>query len=104
MSDPNHILGLVTIGSISLLGAVLLVLRIRDHFREKPDPKLTYATQTDLRYLREELHAHQRDTKSDIANLQRLVGENAEHIAALIAQSKFHGQRLAELDRIHRHP
>ena len=39
----------------SLLGAYYLVLKIRDQLKEKPDPKLTYATREQMEKVRDEI-------------------------------------------------
>ncbi|MGE9296377.1 MAG: hypothetical protein ACQKBV_08850 [Puniceicoccales bacterium] len=99
MPDPNTILGALVLGGVTLLSAALLVLRLREQLAESPDPKLTYATHDDLDKLRDEFHEHRRETKTDHADIHRLIRQNAEHIAALIAQSKFYNQRITELSR-----
>lgn len=107
MNPPNEFIGALTLAGITLLGGVLLLLRLREHFAESPDPKLTYATQTDLQKLRDEVAAHQQNLRADHTDIHRLIRQNAEHIAALIAQSEFYNQRITEFghkfDRLHRH-
>lgn len=93
--DPSF-LGALTLAGITLLGGLLLLMRLREYLAEKPDPKLTYATQRDLNNLRAEFMAHQRELKTDHTDIHRLIRQNAEHIAALIAQSEFYNQRITE--------
>ncbi|GHC06968.1 hypothetical protein [Cerasicoccus arenae] len=106
--DPNPaFLGAFTLSGITLLGGAILLMRLREHLAESPDPKLTYATQTDLQKLRDEFAAHQRDLKIDHTDIHRLIRQNAEHIAALIAQSEIYTQRINEFsgkfDRLQSH-
>lgn len=102
--DQPALLGALALASITLLGGALLVIRLREHLAEKPDPKWTYATQLDLDKLRAQVTQMQRDARADQGDIHQLVRKNAEHIAALIAQTEFHNQRLAEfsvkLDRL----
>lgn len=90
-------MGTALIVVLSLLSAYALLLRVREHFRELPDPKLTYATLAELDKVRLQINQLQRDIKEDFRNVNALVRENAEHIAALIAQSTLYNQRLNEL-------
>ena len=103
----------------SLLMAYYLVLRIRDYMREKPDPKLTYATRAqmdklraetlgmfsafaeDLRALRREIadeaRMHSKTCQRNLAQTRDMIARNAENISALIAQSASANQRISEL-------
>ncbi|WP_269540158.1 hypothetical protein [Cerasicoccus fimbriatus] len=107
MTTNPEFIGALTLAGITLLGGLLLLLRLREHLSETPDPKLTYATQAQLQQLRDDFAWHQRDLKADHADIHRLIRHNAEHIAALIAQSKNHSQRITEFDakfdHLHRH-
>jgi len=118
MTDTT-LLGPVTLVLITLLGGYLLLLRIREHLQEKPDPKLTYATLTEVEKLRNHIQLIQRDNRIDLErirnecrtdhteitrrfgddnrNAHALIHKNAEHIAALIAQQEAATQRLHEL-------
>lgn len=98
MNANPEFLGSLVLAGATLLGGLLLIMRLREHFAESPDPKLTYATQAQLQQLRQELTAHQRDIKADHGDIHRLIRQNAEHIAALIAQSKIYNQRITEFD------
>lgn len=104
---------------VSTLSIYLLILRIRDFHKERPDPKLTYAPKSDLDKLRRELSLHQRDHKRDceriqaehkadhmelnrrrsqsMGTLRTLIVKNTEHLAALQAQHLMMQQRLSEL-------
>lgn len=85
------------------------MLRIKEYFSEQPDPKLTYATLTEMEKLRIQLQQCQRDCRHDIrvldekrsrsiAAIHELIRKNAEHIAALIAQEQMMAQRITELN------
>lgn len=95
--EQANTMGTALIVTLSLLSAYALLLRVREHFREHPDPKLTYATLAELDKVRLQINQLQRDIKEDFRNVNALVRENAEHIAALIAQSTLYNQRLNEL-------
>lgn len=117
--DHAEVLGGAIIACLALLSACLLLLRLRDHFREAPDPKLTYATLLEHNKLRDQLVDIQHETKNDIerlraenkadheeldrrrsqsiAGVHELIRKNAEHIASLIAHNQLAQQRLAEL-------
>ncbi|WP_309383785.1 hypothetical protein [Cerasicoccus frondis] len=98
MNTHPEFLGSMVLAGATLLGGLLVIMRLREHFAERPDPKLTYATQAQLQQLRKEVAAHQRDQKTDHVDTHRLIRQNAEHIAALIAQSKIYNQRITEFD------
>lgn len=95
--EQTDTMGTALIVVLSLLSAYALLLRVREHFREYPDPKLTYATLAELDKVRLQINQLQRDIKEDFRNVNALVRENAEHIAALIAQSTLYNQRMNEL-------
>lgn len=106
--DHADIVGIAFLVGMALLSGYFLLLRIKEFYTEKPDPKLTYATIADLEKLRGQLDQFQRDTKADldaldqrrsrsVAGIHELIRKNAEHIAALIAQIEMAGQRLSEL-------
>lgn len=117
--DHSESLGSAFLTALALLSAYLLTLRIRDYFREEPDPKITYATIDEHEKLREQLIQLQQETKKDLerlraenktdheslnrqrsqslANVHELIRKNAEHIASLIAHNQIAHQRLAEL-------
>ncbi len=88
--DNASLFGIAVLISLSLLGGYLILLQIREHTREHPDPKLTYLPKAEFEstfsYMREQLDA-----------LTDLVHRNAEQIAALTAQTQITLQRLAEL-------
>lgn len=94
--EPTTI-GALTLAGITLLGGVLLVLRLREQIASPQNAKPLFATQDDLHKLRDEFTAQQRETRAEHADLHRLIRQNAEHIAALIAQSEFYNQRINEL-------
>lgn len=95
--EQSSTMGTALIVTLSLLSAYTLLLRVREHFREHPDPKLTYATLAELDKVRLQINQLQRDIKEDFRNVNALVKGNAEHIAALVAQSTLYNQRLNEL-------
>lgn len=106
-------------GLTSALGAYYLVLRIREFHSENPDPKLTYATLSqmdklraeflrllgdavqDLRSLRSEIREETRCIQKQYARgmseTRDLISRNAQSISALVAQSQIANQRIAEL-------
>lgn len=107
--------GTVLMALSSLMGAYYLTLKIREMFTEKPDPKLTYATRTDLERVREGVDVLRRDLSAGreataeringgLASAHELIRRNAEHIAVLIAQAEMFERRIAEavgrIDRI----
>lgn len=96
--DLTHLFGGLLAGSGALLGGYLLLLKLREHFAEKPDPKLTYATRRDLDTLRQQLHELAAQTRKDTANVYALIHKNAEHIARLLAHTETSQQRLGELN------
>ncbi len=103
----------------SLLGAYYLVLKIRDQLREKPDPKLTYATREqterlrdeidnivstfaqDLRLLRTEIREENRTFSKywqrSVIQTREMISQNAQNISSLIAQCASANQRISEL-------
>ena len=103
----------------SLLGAYYLVLKIRDLHAEKPDPKLTYATHSqmeklraemmrciadavqDLRCLRSEIREETRSMQKhharNIDEARELISRNAQSISSLAAQAQIANQRITEL-------
>ncbi len=106
--DHADIVGIAFLVGMALLSGYFLLLRIKEFYSEKPDPKLTYATLGELEKVRTQLHLFQRDHKADlealderrsrsVASIHELIRKNAEHIAALIAQSEMTSQRLSEL-------
>jgi len=107
--ENADILGVAFLAMIALLSSYFLLLRIKEYFQEKPDPKTTYATREDLDKLRQQLLQFQRDNKSDhetlddrrsraLAHIHALIRKNAEHIATLIAQTQMSAQRISELN------
>lgn len=117
--DDKDIMGAFFVFLTGLLSSYLLTLKIRDYFKETPDPKLTYATLEEHRKLSDQVQRVRLETKEDlerlrsenksdheeldrrrsqsIAGAHELIRKNAEHIASLIAQSQLAHQRLAEL-------
>ncbi len=106
--DNVDIVGVAFLVGMALLSGYFLLLRIREFYVEKPDPKLTYATIVELEKLVGQFHQFQRDTKMDleahdrrrsrsVAGIHELIRKNAEHIAALIAQTEMTSQRISEL-------
>ena len=106
-STPD--LGNAVLVTTSMLGLLLLVLKIRESFAIKPDPKFTYATIEDLDRLRNDFAQEVRENRKEhremedkrmrsLASIHELVRDNASHIAALIATSEYCQQRIAELN------
>ena len=103
----------------SLLGAYYLLLRIREHLREKPDPKLTYVTHSQMENVRGEIMKMLSDCVSDLRALRGeirqesksltkyyhrsicetrdMIGKNSQSISSLIAQCTSANQRISEL-------
>lgn len=105
--DNTQYAGVVFAAVSSLLGAYVMTLKIRESFAEKPDPKLTYATKTELERMRTSMEGMQRDWNTARGELQArgdgamasvhdLIRRNAEHIAVLIAQAEMFDRRLTE--------
>ena len=106
--ENADVIGVGLLVMLALLSGYFLVLRIKEYFEEKPDPKITYATNLELEKLRRQLEQYQRDNKADlkmlderrsrsVAALHELVRKNAEHISALIARDEMFNQRLTEM-------
>ncbi len=117
--ENSKLIGMAMLSLTSILGSYYLILRIREHHAERPDPKLTYATLAqmeklraetmrlvgdavqDLRSLRaeirEETRAMQKQYSRSLSDLRDLVGKNSQNISSLIAQSQMANQRIAEL-------
>jgi len=118
MQNPE-LLGTGVSIATCLLGAYYLTLRIKEFYRENPDPKLTYATHAQLERTRAELMRAIADAVQDIKSLRaeirqdaqsaqahylqslsetrELISKNAQNISALIAQAQLSAQRIAEL-------
>ncbi len=105
--ENANVVGIAMLILLALLSGYFLVLRIKEYFEEKPDPKVTYATNLELEKLRQQFQQYQRDSKTDfnilderrsrsVAALHELVRKNAEHISALIARDEMFNQRLTE--------
>jgi hypothetical protein len=105
--DNAQYAGVVFAAVSSLLGAYVMTLKVRESFAEKPDPKLTYATKTELERVRTSMEVMQRDwngargelqARSDgaMAAVHDLIRRNAEHIAVLIAQAEMFDRRISE--------
>ncbi|MGF1485412.1 MAG: hypothetical protein ACFBZ8_13730 [Opitutales bacterium] len=114
-----NLLGPIVLTLLALLAGYLCILRIREFLSEKPDPKITYATRSDLEKTRSKIETLQESTRKDLErmraefqaehtefsrrfathsnNVHGLIQKNAEHIATLLAQSQTTSQRLAEL-------
>jgi len=119
MNNDPALFGTILLALLAMLSGYLLLLRIREYFSEKPDPKLTYATIAELDKLRNQTQLVQRDNRIDLERIRAecrtehteivrrfasenrtahsLIHKNAEHIAALIAQQQTIAQRLHEL-------
>lgn len=109
--------GVVVISS--LLGAYYIVLKIRELHSERPDPKLTYVTHSQMERVRAEimrclsesvqdLRSLRTEIRDEVRSMQKqytrgfieardLIGKNAQSISALVAQAQIANQRIAEL-------
>ena len=118
-TQSSELLGLALTAATVLLGAYYLALKIRDMQSEKPDPKITYVTYTNMEKMRNELmriitesggelRLLRAEIREDIRLMQRqyaqslgetreLISKNAQNISALIAQSALANQRIGEL-------
>ena len=119
MEMEQSTIGTAVVALTSVLGTYYLVLRIREHHREKPDPKLTYVTHAqmdgvraeimrsvseavrDLRSLRAEIRedtrALQKQYSRALSDNRDLIAKNAQSISALAAQAQTVAQRISEL-------
>ncbi len=117
--DDAPIIGSALIILIGFLGGYTMLLRIRDHFSEQPDPKLTYTRLTDHEKLGSLMAAHVRELKEEIdrfrqnvkhdhdalrsgalrssGELNELIQKNTASIASLEAHCDITRQRLSEL-------
>ena len=106
--EHAEVVGLVFLGTLGLLSGYLLALRIKEYYEEKPDPKVTYARLTEVDKLRVQLDQFRRDWRADyaaldakqaraLASAHELIRKNAEHVAALITESRLLNQRLSEV-------
>jgi len=117
--ENSRAIGTAVVTLTSLLGAYYLILRIREHHGEHPDPKLTYVTHAqmdkvraemmraiseavqDLRALRaeirEETRSIQKQYSRSLTETRDLVSRNAQNISSLVAQAQIANQRIAEL-------
>ncbi len=103
----QHI-GTALLISIGLLGAYVLLLRVREYYRESPDPKLTYTSRTEheklrqqvtegLRDHRSQLEHHMRDLRLEMDRLKSMLNLQHGEISASTAQHNLFQQRLNEL-------
>lgn len=117
--DNPEIIGTTLMSITSLLGAYYLILKIRDQLKEKPDPKLTYVTHSqmektkceivkmfteylqDLRSLRLEIREENKILSKycqrSISEMRELISKNSQNISSLVAQCSSANQRIAEL-------
>ncbi len=118
MENPE-IIGTSLMSVTSLLGAYYLLLKIREHLREKPDPKLTYVTHSQMEKVRTEIMKMLSDCVQDmralrleireeskslskcyqrsISDTRDMISKNSQNISSLIAQSASANQRICEL-------
>ena len=118
-TQSSELLGLALTAATALLGAYYLALKIRDMQSEKPDPKITDVTYTnmekvrnelmriitesggELRLLRaeirEDIRLMQRQYAQSLGETRELISKNAQNISALVAQSALANQRIGEL-------
>lgn len=112
-------LGTAFLTLTTILGAYLLALRIREHYAEKPDPKLTYATINQLNQLTQNLKNYETETQKAILNLRleikddhksrdnsinhsnenlnKIIRKVIQEVAALSAQNQITLHRINEL-------
>lgn len=117
--DSHQLLGSTLVIISTLLACYLLILRVREYWEEKPDPKLTYATIKQLNSLITQLKYHETqtrkqtqalrlETKNDLQlrdhrhhdaleGLRELIARNAQSIAALTAKAHITQERIAQL-------
>ncbi len=117
--DNPEIIGTSLMSVTSLLGAYYLLLKIREQLREKPDPKLTYVTHSQMEKVRSEilktladcvqdmraLRAEIRDESKtlskhyhrNICETRDMISKNSQNISSLIAQCASANQRICEL-------
>lgn len=117
--ENARIVGLGMMSLFSILGGYYLILKIREFHSEKPDPKITYVTHSqmertrmeimrslgdavqDLRTLRaeirEETRGMQKRYERSISEMRELISRNSQNISSLIAQAQIANQRIAEL-------
>ena len=117
--DNPEIIGTSLMSITSLLGAYYLLLKIREQLREKPDPKLTYVTHSqmdsvrgeimkmlsdcvsDLRALRGEIRQESKSLSKyyhrSICETRDMISKNSQDISSLIAQCSSANQRISEL-------
>ena len=106
--DNAHYLGTAVLTLLGLLGGYVLLLRIREYYRESPDPKLTYASRADHEKLRQQLAEATRDHRQDLervrcehrageARLSRTLTEHRGELSGALAQQTLFNQRLVEL-------
>lgn len=117
--EDTHFLGSTLIVVLGLLSGYLMLLRLRDYFREYPDPKLTYATLGDHEKLSAQVSDLYREHKKELSHLREAIKcdhetlrtlhgntaaelfeitkRNSENIARLIAHNETTRQRISEL-------
>ena len=93
-----HFIGASFIFLITLLGGYLIIIKIRENFREYPDPKMTYATIEEVNKLQDNIKETQKDFKKDFIQIEQTLRKGLENTATLIAQSQIYNQRLNELN------
>ena len=92
----------------SLASIYLLLLKIKEFFKESPDPKLTYATLKQFDSLQALFHASchkfnshfsalRLEMKADINQASTTIHNNAQLIASLKAQIYLFNQRINQL-------
>jgi chaperonin cofactor prefoldin len=113
--EHAHTLGTTVLITMGLLGGYVLLLRIREYYRESPDPKLTYTLKSDYERLRQSIKDDLRHTdkkikqietyhKSDYERLNELLTHHHGEVSALNNQNTHCLQRLNELStKLDRH-
>lgn len=113
--EHAHTLGTTVLIGMGLLGGYVLLLRMREYYRESPDPKLTYTFKSDYEKLKQSIHESLRDHtqhqkryeqnhKQEHEHLTRVFTEHHGTIAALNNQQTYMTQRLNELNtKLDRH-
>lgn len=113
--EHAHNLGTAVLVFIGLLGGYVLLLRIREYYRESPDPKITYASRTEHEKLRQHLTETLRESRAEVERLRgdirldndrinRFITSHRGELSAALAGQALLNQRLTEvstkLDRL----
>lgn len=106
--EHAHNLGTAVLVFIGLLGGYVLLLRIREYYRESPDPKITYASRTEHEKLRQHLTETLRESRAEVERLRgdirldndrinRFITSHRGELSAALAGQVLLNQRLTEV-------